>query len=73
MKNYKKDYPIDLQKTKTKDVEQKFNLSDTVERKKYFEAKVGDEIEKLKEHFQNNTFIAYWLGKKNSGTVNWIV
>lgn len=67
MKNYKKDYPLDLQKTKIKGVERKFNLSDVVERKKYFAAKAGDEIEKLKEHFQENTFIAYWLGKKNSG------
>ncbi|MCK5459996.1 nucleoside monophosphate kinase, partial [Candidatus Parcubacteria bacterium] len=34
---------------------------------KYFQAKAGKEIEQLKEYFENNTFIAYLLGKKNSG------
>jgi len=30
-------------------------------------AKAGEEIKFLKEYFSNNTFIAYFLGKKNSG------
>jgi len=67
MKEYKKEYPLGLSKTKVKGAEDTFNLSDIVERQKYFKAKVGQEIEDLKEYFDNNSFIAYWLGKKNSG------
>ena len=49
-------------------VDQKFDLSDPKTRLVYFEAKAGPEIEKLKEYFKNGkTFIAYMLGKKNSG------
>jgi len=48
-------------------VTKKFNLSDPEERKEYFEQKAGEEIKKLKEYLKSNTFIAYLLGKKNSG------
>ncbi len=65
MKDYEKNYP--LFKTKTESVTKKFNLSDPRERKEYFEAKAGLEIAKLKKYLENNTFIAYLLGKKNSG------
>jgi adenylate kinase family enzyme len=59
------DFPIE--KTKMGD-EKKFNLSDPKEREEYFKLKCGVEIEKLKEHLNNgHTFIAYLLGKKNSG------
>jgi len=44
-----------------------FNLSDPEDRKKYFQLKAGDEIEKLKKYLEKNTFIAYLLGKKNTG------
>ncbi|MBI2405719.1 nucleoside monophosphate kinase [Candidatus Microgenomates bacterium] len=45
-----------------------FNLSDPKQRRDYFEHKVGDEIARLKEYFKSgNTFVAYLLGKKNSG------
>ncbi len=60
-----KNYPII--KTKTEGVEKRFNLSDPQERKEYFEQKAGSEIKKLKEYLGSNTFIAYLLGKKNSG------
>ncbi|XOA42875.1 MAG: nucleoside monophosphate kinase [Candidatus Nealsonbacteria bacterium] len=56
-----------LFKTKIKGFEKKFNLINLRERKKYFKAKAGKEIEKLKEYLKENTFIAYLLGKKNSG------
>ena len=56
-----------LMKTKADGLDKKFDLSDIDSRKEYFEAKVGDEIKKLKEFFEANTFIAYLLGKKNSG------
>jgi adenylate kinase family enzyme len=65
MKSYEKDFP--LFKTKTEGLARKFNLSDPQERKEYFEAKAGPEIKKLKEYLDKNTFIAYLLGKKNSG------
>jgi adenylate kinase family enzyme len=47
--------------------DRKFNLSDPKERMEYFKLKCGPEIEKLKEYLEKNTFIAYLLGKKNSG------
>lgn len=54
-------------KTKVLNLTQKFDLSDPASRKEYFEAKAGLEIEKLKKYLKENTFIAYFLGKKNSG------
>lgn len=53
--------------TKTKGVTKKFDLNSPLGRKKYFEAKVGGEIEIIKKYMAKNTFIAYWVGKKNSG------
>jgi len=54
-------------KTKTKGL-RSFNLSDPKERKFYFQAKTGKEIRKLRNYLKKgNTFIAYLLGKKNSG------
>ncbi|MDD5071601.1 MAG: nucleoside monophosphate kinase, partial [Patescibacteria group bacterium] len=67
MKNYEQDFPLELSKTKVENLTENFNLAIPAERKKYFEAKAGKEIKKLKEYLENNTFIAYWLGKKNSG------
>ncbi len=54
-------------KTKIKGANQKFNLVDPKERLAYFELKAGSEIKKLKTYLKRNTFIAYFLGKKNSG------
>jgi len=56
-----------LFKTKIAGVSQKFMLEDPVERRKYFQAKAGKEIEKIKEYLENNTFVGFLLGKKNSG------
>jgi len=62
-----KDLEFPLFKTKVDD-SQKFDLTDVEQRKQYFELKAGDEIKKLKEYLsKGNTFIAYLLGKKNSG------
>ncbi len=62
----KTDFP--LVSIKVPGLDKKFDLSDPVTRLQYFEAKAGPEIAKLKEFFKNNnTFIAYMLGKKNSG------
>jgi len=65
MKNYEKDFPYI--KTKVDGVDKKFNLSDPAGRKEYFELKAGAEIALVKKYLENNTFIAYFLGKKNSG------
>jgi len=54
-------------KTKIEGLTKKFNLTNQEERQKYFELKAGEEIKKLREFLKHNTFIAYLLGKKNSG------
>lgn len=54
-------------KTKIERVNQKFNLNDPKEREGYFSLKAGPEIKKLRNYLKKNTFIAYLLGKKNSG------
>lgn len=58
------DFPIF--KTKTEDGK-KFDLTDVEQRREYFELKAGEEIKKLRDYLQNNTFIVYLLGKKSSG------
>ncbi|OGE82764.1 MAG: hypothetical protein A3B10_01920 [Candidatus Doudnabacteria bacterium RIFCSPLOWO2_01_FULL_44_21] len=54
-------------KTKVDGLDQKFDLGDLGSRKDYFQAKAGAEIEKLKTYLAGNTFLAFLLGKKNSG------
>ena len=54
-------------KPKIEGVSKKFDLTDPLERKAYFELKAGKEIEKLRDYVENHSFIAYLLGKKNSG------
>ncbi len=45
-----------------------FNLNDRDERRKYFDLKAGEEIVKLKKYLdEGKTFVAFLLGKKNSG------
>lgn len=56
-----------LFKTKIEGSSKKFNLSDPSERWEYFHLKAGPEIEKIKTYLEENSFIAYLLGKKNSG------
>jgi len=63
MKNI--DFPIF--KTKTEGDGKDFDLNDVIQRQEYFEYKAHDEIKKLKEYLENNTFIVYLLSKKNSG------
>ncbi|MFC1790629.1 nucleoside monophosphate kinase [Patescibacteria group bacterium] len=63
-----KNYQFPLFKTKTPGVTKKFNLSDPKERQAYFQAKAGNEIERLKKFFaQKGSFIAYMLAKKAAG------
>lgn len=53
--------------TKTKGLKRKFDLSDIKDHKIYFNAKAGDEIKKIRKYLNRNTFMAFFLGKKNSG------
>jgi len=62
-----KDIQFPLFKTKIDKATSKFNLIDSAQRREYFQLKVGKEIKKLREYLKENTFIAYLLGKKNSG------
>lgn len=59
------DFP--LFKTKVNGAVKRFDLTDAAERKEYFQFKAGDEIKRLQNYLKDNTFIAYLLGKKNSG------
>lgn len=55
-------------RTKTEGVTEKFNLNDPDERRRYFLLKAGGEIEKIGRYLsEGKTFVAYLLGKKNSG------
>ena len=45
----------------------RFNLTDPKEQKEYFKLKAGPEIAKIREYLKKNTFVAYLMGKKNSG------
>lgn len=54
-------------KTKIEGKKRKFNLADPKQEKAYFEFKAKKEIKKLKKFLEKNTFVAYLLGKKNSG------
>lgn len=53
--------------TKKEGLTKKFDLNDPKSRKEYFEEKVGDEIDLIKKYLKSNSFIAFLLGKKNSG------
>ena len=60
------DFPVFV--TKMPGVGEKFNLNDPAERRRYFDAKAGPEIKKIKEYLDSGrTFVGYLLGKKNSG------
>lgn len=53
--------------TKTAGLTNGFNLSDRDDRARYFEAKAGKEMAKVKNYLERGTFMAYMVGKKNSG------
>lgn len=56
-----------LFKTKISGVDKRFDITSPQGRAEYFQAKAGPEIARLKDYLQENSFIAYLLGKKNSG------
>ena len=53
--------------TKVEGLTKKFDLNSPKGREAYFKAKAGDEIERIKKYMQERTFVAYMIGKKNSG------
>ena len=53
--------------TKVESLSRTFDLKDPRERGQYFEAKAGVEIREIKRFLERNTFLAYLVGKKNSG------
>lgn len=53
--------------TKVEGLATVFDLTSPGGRKKYFEAKVGDQIKHIKYYLEKNSFVAYFLGKKNAG------
>lgn len=60
------DFPVF--KTKVDGLDKKFDLNDLASRQEYFQAKAGEEIKKLKAYLDSGkTFVAFLLGKKNSG------
>lgn len=61
-----KDIQFPIFKTKIKN-SPVFDLADVQQRQAYFEFKAGPEISCLRDYLKENTFIAYLLGKKNSG------
>jgi adenylate kinase family enzyme len=63
----KKDFEFPIVKTIIDGPAKTFDLSDPSSRNEYFEIKAGADIKKLKKYLKDNTFIAYLLGKKNSG------
>jgi len=67
LQSIKENFEFPIFKTKMGGVSRSFDLSKPEERRKYFQLKAGSEIKKLKRYLKHNTFIAYLLGKKNSG------
>lgn len=53
--------------TKVKGLTKKFDLTSPAGRQAYFQAKSGDEIRHISEFLQKGSFMAFLLGKKNSG------
>ncbi len=59
------DFPV----SQTKIIDSpKFNLNDPAERRRYFDLKAGLELKAIKKYLdEGKTFVAFLLGKKNSG------
>jgi len=53
--------------TKVEGLTKEFNLADPQQRALYFEAKAGNEIRDIRKFLEDNTFVAFLVGKKNSG------
>jgi adenylate kinase family enzyme len=68
LKDYSYDVDYTWMKTRSADTDGKeYDLLSPAGRRLYFNAKIGDELEKLREFLDNNTFIAYLLAPKLAG------
>ncbi|MBU0650096.1 hypothetical protein KKG63_02775 [Patescibacteria group bacterium] len=59
------DYP--LFNSKALGSSQTYDLNDAVDRRQYFEDKLGGKLEELKTFLDTNTFLAFMLAKKSAG------
>lgn len=66
------DFHFPVSVTKREGVAESFALEDPAERRRYFHAKVGREIEFLRDFLRQNTFVGILLGPKNSGKGTYI-
>lgn len=63
-----RDLNFPIFKTKIEGKEKVFDVNDAAGRQEYFQYKAGDEIKRLQDYLrEGKTFVAYLLGKKNSG------
>jgi len=68
MKNPWFKYSVDYKWMKTKDDSKLiYDLDKIQERRLYYNHKIGKEIEFLREYFEKQTFLAYWLAPKQAG------
>ena len=58
---------IPLFNSKSYPVSRDFDLSDPLDRRLYFNEKLGDKVEKLKELLDRQTFVGYMVAKKQAG------
>jgi adenylate kinase family enzyme len=62
-----KDIDFPIYKTKREGIAQVYNLNDPVQRKTYFEAKLGPQVAAIKKFLEKKAFVAFLIGKKNTG------
>lgn len=62
-----KDVDFPIYKTKRDGVTQVYDLNDLAQRKAYFEAKLGPQIATIKKFLEDKVFVAFLIGKKNTG------
>ncbi len=59
---------LSLASTKVRGLTKRFDLNDPSSRQKYFAAKAGKDVQKLQRYLKSGkTFVAFLVGKKNSG------
>ncbi len=58
--------------TKARGLNKKFDLTSPAGRKPYFEAKAGDDIASIARFLKTGKFMAFLLGKKNSGKSTYV-
>jgi len=62
-----KDMDFPIYKTKRDGLTTVYDLNDPAQRKTYFEAKLGPQIVAIKKFLEEKSFVAFLIGKKNTG------